>query len=51
MKVRFLIDEDLSPEYVQALRRHDSDMDVLRAGMLGAPRFGTLDPDILLLND
>lgn len=48
MKVRFLIDEDLSPEYVQALRRHDSDIDVLRVGMPGAPHFGTLDPDILL---
>ncbi len=48
MRVRFLIDEDLSPDYVRELRRHRPEIDVLRVGMSGAPALGTLDPDILL---
>lgn len=48
MKVRYLIDEDLSPDYVRELRRYHSDLDVLRVGMPSAPPFSTLDPDILL---
>ena len=48
MRVRFLIDEDLSPDYVRELRRYDAALDVLRVGDVGAPPFSTLDPDILL---
>jgi hypothetical protein len=48
MKVRFLIDEDLSLEYVRALQRYDPKVDVLRIGMPEAPAFSTLDPDVLL---
>jgi hypothetical protein len=43
MKVRFLIDEDLSLDYAKELRRHDPAIDVLRVGDVGAPSFSTLD--------
>lgn len=48
MRVRFLIDEDLSPDYVRALRRYNPTLDALWVGDAGAPLFSTLDPDILL---
>ena len=48
MRVRFLIDEDLSLDYVKELRRFDAGLDVLRIGMRGAPPLSTLDPDVLL---
>lgn len=48
MRVRFLIDEDLPPDYVRELRRYRPEIDVLRVGMAGAPDLGTLDPAILL---
>jgi hypothetical protein len=48
MKVRFLIDEDLSPDYARELQRYNSAIDVLRVGNPGAPALSTLDPDILL---
>ena len=48
MKVRFLIDEDLSLDYVDELRRRDAAIDVVRIGKPGAPALSTLDPDILL---
>ena len=47
MKVRFLIDEDLSPEYVRELQRYDPAIDVVRIGDIGAPPLSALDPDIL----
>ena len=47
MKVRFLIDEDLSPDYVRELRRYDQLIDVLRIGQTDAPALGTLDPEVL----
>ena len=47
MKVRFLLDQNLSPQIVQALWRYDPTIDVLAVGQAGAPPFGTLDPDIL----
>ncbi len=47
MKLRFLIDENLSPQIQQALRRHYPEIDALRVGDAGAPAFGTLDPAIL----
>lgn len=48
MKIRLLIDEDLSPEYVTELQRSNPAIDVLWMGMPGAPGLGTPDPDILL---
>jgi len=48
VKVRFLIDEDLSRDYVEQLRRYHSELDVLRVGMPGAPPFSTPDPALLL---
>lgn len=47
MKVRFLLDENLSPRLKLALQRLDTDVDVLRVGDEGAPSLGTLDPDVL----
>lgn len=47
MKVRFLLDENLSPRLKLALVRLDPNIDVLRVGELDAPALGTLDPDVL----
>ena len=44
---RFLIDENISPEYRTQLLRHDPSLTVLAIGDEGAPARGTLDPDIL----
>lgn len=48
MPVRYLLDEHLSLDYRPALLRRNPALDILRIGDPGAPRFGTLDPDILL---
>lgn len=47
MKVRFLLDENLSPKLRASLWRHSPLVDVLRVGDPEAPPLGTLDPDIL----
>ena len=47
MKIRFLVDENLSPRLEQALRDMNADIDVTRVGDPGAPPLGTLDPSIL----
>jgi hypothetical protein len=47
MKVRFLLDENLSPRLKLALRRYDDAIDVIRVGDDDAPSLGTLDPDVL----
>lgn len=47
MRIRFLLDENLSPRIKLALRHHDPTIDVLRVGDSGMPSLGTLDPDIL----
>lgn len=47
MKVRFLLDENLSPRLQTGLWRHNPQIDVLRVGDPGAPGLGTLDPAIL----
>lgn len=47
MRIRFLIDENLSPRLEQALKNMNADIDALRIGDPGAPPLGTLDPDIL----
>lgn len=47
MKVRFLLDENLSPRIKQAVQRREPAIDLLRVGDESAPPLGTLDPDIL----
>jgi hypothetical protein len=47
VKLRFLIDENLSPRLKTTLNRHYPQIDVLRVGDEGAPPLETLDPDIL----
>lgn len=44
---RFLIDENISPEYRTQLMRHEPSLTVLAVGDEGAPPKSTLDPDIL----
>ena len=44
---RFLIDENISPEYRTQLLRHEPSLTVLVIGDEGAPARSTLDPDIL----
>ena len=50
MKVRFLLDENLSPRLKPALLRLESTIDVLRVGDPDAPPLGTLDPDLLRIS-
>lgn len=47
MKVRFLIDENLSPRLKLAQQRLHPGIDVLRVGDPDAPTLGTADPDLL----
>jgi len=47
MKVRFLLDEHLSPRLKTALLRLAPTADVVRVGDPGAPVLGTLDPEVL----
>jgi hypothetical protein len=47
MKIRFLLDENLSPRLIRALHRLNPAIDVLRVGQDGAPPLGTADPDLL----
>ncbi len=47
MKIRFLLDENLSPRLKSALKRLDANIDVLRVGDEGAPPLTTTDPEIL----
>jgi hypothetical protein len=48
VRIRFLLDENLSPRLVLALRRLDAAIDVLRVGEPEAPPLATPDPDILV---
>ena len=47
MKVRFLLDENLSPRLKTAVLRFNPMLDILRVGDEGAPTLKTQDPDIL----
>ncbi|MBD2728416.1 DUF5615 family PIN-like protein [Nostoc sp. FACHB-892] len=47
MKVRFLLDENLSPKLKTSVLRLNPAIDILRVGDAEAPPLGTLDPDIL----
>ena len=45
---RFLIDENMTPEYRTQLLRHEPSLKVLAVGDEGAPPKSTPDPDILV---
>ena len=47
MKVRFLLDENLSPRLKLAVQRLNTKIDILRIGDPGVPGFGTPDPSVL----
>ncbi len=46
--LRFLIDENISPEYRTQLLRHEPSLTALAIGDEGAPERGTKDPEILV---
>ncbi len=48
MKIRFLLDENLSKQIKFAVLRKNSLINILCIGDQNAPSFGTLDPEILL---
>jgi Domain of unknown function (DUF5615) len=48
MRPRFLLDENLSPDITDELKRLDASIEILRVGDAGVPPLSTLDPDILL---
>ncbi|MGH2516721.1 MAG: DUF5615 family PIN-like protein, partial [Ktedonobacterales bacterium] len=48
MKIRFLLDENLSQRILKSLNQRDAAIDVLQVGGDTAPPKGTLDPEILL---
>jgi Domain of unknown function (DUF5615) len=47
VKVRFLLDENLSPRLKVAVLRLNPAIDIVRVGESNAPELGTLDPDVL----
>ncbi|MGI0493043.1 DUF5615 family PIN-like protein [Alkalinema pantanalense CENA528] len=47
VKVKFLLDENLSPKFQAAILRQNPQIDILRVGDAGAPAFGTPDPNLL----
>lgn len=47
MALKYLMDENVDPTYINQLRRLKPDLFVLAVGELTAPLRGTLDPEIL----
>ena len=47
MKIKFLLDENLSPRLKIAVLRLNTEIDILRIGDPDTPKLGTLDPDLL----
>lgn len=47
MKIRFLLDENLSPKLKVAVLRLNPAIDILRVGDSDTPPLGTLDPELL----
>jgi hypothetical protein len=47
MKIKFLLDENLSPRLKIAVLRLNREIDILRIGDPNTPTLGTLDPDVL----
>jgi len=50
MKIKFLLDETLSPRLKVAVLRLNPEIDILRIGEPNTPPLGTLDPDVLQIN-
>ena len=48
MEVRYLLDENMAPEWRTQLLRHRSELTVWMIGDPSAPEQGTLDPEILI---
>ena len=48
MKIKFLLDENLSPRLKIAVLRLNPDIDILRIGDENTPKLGTLDSDVLI---
>ncbi len=48
MKIKYLLDENLSPRLKIAVLRLNLDIDILRIGDPKTPPLGTLDPDVLI---
>jgi hypothetical protein len=48
MKIRFLLDENLSPKLKFAILRLNPKIDIMRVGEENMPSLGTLDPEILI---
>lgn len=47
MKIRFLLDENLSPKLKFAVLRLNPAIDIVRVGDPDSPPLGTLDPELL----
>jgi len=47
MRIKFLLDENLSPRLKIAVLRLNPEIDILRIGDPNTPTLGTLDPDVL----
>ncbi|MEO0808906.1 MAG: DUF5615 family PIN-like protein [Cyanobacteria bacterium J06643_4] len=47
MKVRFLLDENLSPRLKQAVLRLNPEIDIIRIGDANTLPLGSLDPEVL----
>lgn len=47
MKIKFLLDENLSPRLKVAVLRLNPEIDILRVGEPNTPPLGALDPDVL----
>ena len=47
MKIKFLLDENLSPRLKVSVLRVNPEIDILRIGDANTPMLGTLDPKVL----
>ncbi|MGI8788595.1 MAG: DUF5615 family PIN-like protein [Pyrinomonadaceae bacterium] len=47
-KIRYLLDENVNPILRFSLLASDANLTVWQVGILGAPEYGTLDPEILI---
>ncbi len=47
-EIRYLLDENVNPILRSALLSREPNLTVWQVGLLGAPDFGTLDPEVLV---
>jgi Domain of unknown function (DUF5615) len=47
-EIRYLMDENVNPLLRREILRREPNLTVWQVGMLGAPAYGTLDPEILI---